>query len=691
MDRQTLRGEIEKQIEIPRIPNKVYSVLNFGAVPGSEKIQTARFQQAIDDISAQGGGKLVVPAGRYRTGALRLKDKVELHLESEETVLAFVNEEPGKHYPVVFSHWEGTPCYNYSALIYACDAEDIAVTGKGTLDGCADENHWWNWHHQLEDAWSEDKRDMQSEDRALLRKMNEQGIPFEKRVFGPGHYLRPKFVQPIRCRRVLFEGFTIKRSPMWQLNPVMCESVTVDGVTLSSHGKNNDGCDPESCSGVHIKNCRFDTGDDCISLKSGRDRDGREADRPCEYVLVENNVFADGHGGIALGSEMSGGIRHVLAVGNHFDSPNLTYALRMKTNAKRGGCVEDIFFADCVMDNVHGAAVHGTMLYEDGRDGDYLPEFKDITVENVTAHGGDYGIFMEAFEEVPVTGLVLKNISIDGVKTPMWMENCKNPVIDNVTINGKGFPRPSKVRLAGIPVKGERVRACAQTSSSGETCAFSWYESQDGETWKNVGLGKEIFVSETAEYLRAEAENQFGNKESSSVYRVISKNSPQAQLSEAAGRLFARGILREGDETAAAKHVTRGQLSRMLLPFIDAGTYGVNVKNVPGTREALELAIKNDMLPKERNGLNENGFVSRQEMATVAMQACGARYLNASTTMPDCKDADRVGMNYGTNVARAIYLNFMPLDDNGCFKPEAKVTVAEAVIILNKVADFAGL
>lgn len=157
---------------------------------------------------------------------------------------------------------------------------------------------------------------------------------------------------------------------MWQLNPVQCQSVIVDGVTLSSHGANNDGCDPESCSGVWIKNCRFDTGDDCISLKSGRGRDGREANIPCENILIEHNESADGHGGVDLGSEMSGGIRKVLACDNRFSSPNLTYALRLKTNAKRGGKVEQIMLCDSVMDHVHGAAVHGTMLYEDGRNGD---------------------------------------------------------------------------------------------------------------------------------------------------------------------------------------------------------------------------------------------------------------------------------------------------------------------------------
>ena len=270
MEKLQLREEILSRMELPVIADRSYSVQEFGVVPNSEKIQTVFLQKAIDTVSECGGGRLVIPSGSYRTGALHLKSGVELHLESADTVLKFVNEEVSLHYPLVFSHWEATPCYNFSSLIYACDAHDIAVTGCGILDGGADREHWWNWHHQVEDAWSSNRRDMQLEDRKALRVMNENGTPIEERVFGDGHFLRPNFVQPIRCKRVLLQGFTLKNSPMWQLNPVMCESLTVDGVTMSSHGANNDGCDPESCSGVHIKNCRFDTGDDCISLKSGR-------------------------------------------------------------------------------------------------------------------------------------------------------------------------------------------------------------------------------------------------------------------------------------------------------------------------------------------------------------------------------------------------------------------------------------
>ena len=263
----------------------------------------------------------------------------------------------------------------------------------------------------------------------------------------------------------------------------------MDGVTLSSHGANNDGCDPESCNGVWIKNCRFDTGDDCISLKSGRDRDGREANVPCRNILIENNDFADGHGGVALGSEMSGGIYNVLASGNRFSSPNLTYALRLKTNARRGGAVERVMLCDSVMDHVHGAAVHGTMLYEDGRNGDSLPVFRDITMENITAHGGDYGVFLEAFPEVPITGLVMRNITIDGVRQCLRSMNWKDAVVENVTINGKRFPRPGYVRILGVPCIGGTVTASAESCGAQEPLTFCWEASEDNKNWTRCGGG----------------------------------------------------------------------------------------------------------------------------------------------------------------------------------------------------------
>ncbi len=686
MKKQLLRETILKRIEKPVIPAADYPAACFGILPDGEKVQTALLQAAIDEVSARGGGRLLLPKGRYRSGALRLKSGVELHLESRDTVLSFVNTEPEKHYPVVFTHWEATPCYNFSPLIYACDEHDIAVTGEGTLDGGADKDHWWNWHHQVENAWSADKPDLQLADRMALRKMNVDGVPVKERIFGPGHYLRPNFIQPIRCERVLLQGFTLKHSPMWQLNPVMCKSLTVDGVTLSSHGANNDGCDPESCSGVLIRGCRFDTGDDCISLKSGRDRDGRIANAPCEDVVIEKNEFADGHGGIALGSEMSGGIRRVLAMDNRFSSPNLTYALRLKTNARRGGRVEDIVLADSVMEHVHGAAVHGTMLYEDGRNGNDLPVFSNITIENIVAHGGDYGIFLEAFEEVPITGLVLRNIRIDGVSQTMRSMNWKDPVVEDVVINGKQFPRPVGVRILGVPVKNGQVRAAAECCGKDGDCHFSWQISRDGSQWLEAGTGPCFTVPDTARYLRVAAADACGNVEASCRYSVVELPPSDAGQDETRSRLVCRGMLEASDKTPEDALITRQRLAQMMLPLANPALESPE----PGSH-ALRVAVGNHFLASlPEQGLCPDGYVTRQEMATVAMQACGVNYRNASSTMPVCADADKVSNNYGTNVARALYFRFMNLEPDGRFEPGRFVTMGEAIGILNRVADFAG-
>lgn len=701
MDKLQLKETILKQIRRPSIPAREFSVTQFNIIPDSAGIQTKALQNAIDSISGEGGGKLTLPAGRYSTGALELKSGVELHLQSRDTVISFVNEQPKLHYPVVFSHWEATPCYNFSPLIYACDAHDIAVTGDGTLDGGADAEHWWNWHHQVENAWSDDKPDLQLDDRSALRRMNMNGVPVKKRVFGPGHYLRPNFIQPIRCERVLLQGFTLRNSPMWQLNPVMCKSLTVDGVTMSSHGPNNDGCDPESCDGVHICNCRFDTGDDCISLKSGRDRDGRIANVPCENVLIEKNEFADGHGGVALGSEMSGGIRRVLALGNRFSSPNLTYALRLKTNARRGGRVEDIILADSVMDHVHGAAVHGTMLYEDGRNGSDLPVFRNITIENITAHGGDYGIFLEAFDEVPITGLTLREIRIDGAAKPMRSMNWKNPVVDQVTINGKEYPRPGNVRILGVTAEGAVVKASSETCGGSSICRYIWQISANRADWTDAGKGDDFLIPQGTVWVRVRAEDEKGNAETSHIYRVLPPGSPEFAGSYEWQRLSCRGMTDQADGMAQHKQITRGQLAKMLLrlgnPALRLAEEDSEAPEYGGQDncniiESMRIAVGNGFLSPDSSGkLLPDGPVTRQEMATVAMQACGVNYRNASSTMPVCADVETVGNNYGTNVARALYFGFMELEPDGSFAPLRLVTIGEAAVILNRVADFAGI
>lgn len=673
-----LRNNILSKIEAPHIgPHRIE------AVPDAEHLQTQTLQTAIDRLSNAGGGILTFPAGIYRTGALHLKSGVELFLASPDTCIRFTPEHPEQNYPLVYSHWEASPCYNYSALLYACDAHDIAVTGYGTLDGGADWDHWWNWHHQVEDSWSEDKTDLQLADRKTLRHMNEEGVPIEQRIFGKGHFLRPNFIQFLRCERILLQGVTLHNSPMWQLNPVQCKSITVDGMTFSSHGLNNDGCDPESCSGVWIKNCHFDTGDDCISLKSGRDRDGRIANIPCENILIEHNDFADGHGGIALGSEMSGGIYRVLAGDNHFSSPNLTYALRLKANARRGGCIEQIIFCDSIMDTVHGAAVHGTMLYEDGHNGSYLPIFRDITIENIKAHGGDYGIFLEAFREVPLTGLVLRNIRIDTVRRPLRSLNWKRPVVENVFLNGKSFPRPTCVRILTLPQPGSTLFAAAEYCGRG-TLSYEWSVSVNGKVWKLAGSSPQFLLPSSVEFVMVTAVDNEGNREQSIAYRVLNEH----YHSESAAWLYCRGMLNEPDIADPMVPISYEELADILLPLCDPS---IPVAPAVSCTYAVSAALANNFFPPEAETVYKTHYITRQEMATIAMQACGVDYRNASSTMPVCTDADRISANYGTNVARALYFGFLILDAEGYFSPNRLITRKEAIDTLDRVSRFSGL
>lgn len=339
----------------------------------------------IDETSAHGGGTVVIPSGVYDVGAITLKSNVNLHLESEDTILRFTRDITPANYPLVFAHYEGSKLYNWSPLIYAYQQENIALTGKGTLDGQADKNNWWNWSRTVNPDGTITKPG--NKDVKLLRKMTDNGTPAEERIFGEGHYLRPNFYQPIECTNVLIEGVTIANSPMWELNPVLCTNFTARGVTIDTHGYNNDGCDPRK---LQLRPDRE------LLLQHRRRlhrRQGRAATamavswarpaHPTQNLIIRNNTFADGHGGIACGSEMSGGIKNLFADNNTFDSPTLNYALRFKTNAERGGAVENIYLRNSKVKSVGNAVVHATMLYDVGRDGDYLPQFKNITIENL--------------------------------------------------------------------------------------------------------------------------------------------------------------------------------------------------------------------------------------------------------------------------------------------------------------------
>jgi polygalacturonase len=267
--------------------------------------------------------------------------------------------------------------------------------------------------------------------------MAERGIPVQERVVAEGGYLRPQFIQPYRCRNVLIEGVTIRRSPMWEVHPVLCTNVTVRGVTIDTHGPNNDGCNPESCRDVLIENCYFDTGDDCIAIKSGRNADGRRLATPSENIIIRGCRMKDGHGGVTIGSEISGGVRYVFAERCEMDSPNLDRALRLKTNAMRGGVLEHIYMRDVAIGQVADAVVHVDFHYEEGAAGSHLPTVRQIEVRNVTSRKSEHALYLRGFANAPIRNVRLVNCRFDDVEKGNVLEHVIGLDMIDVRINGQ--------------------------------------------------------------------------------------------------------------------------------------------------------------------------------------------------------------------------------------------------------------
>ncbi|MHC4542063.1 MAG: glycoside hydrolase family 28 protein, partial [Planctomycetota bacterium] len=265
----------------------------------------------------------------------------------------------------------------------------------------------------------------------------EKGVPVRQRLFGAGKQLRPNMIQPVKCKNVLIEGVTIKNSPMWHINPVLSTNVIVRNVRVIGHGPNNDGCNPESSRDVLVEGCYFDTGDDCIAIKAGRNNDGRRVNTPSENIVIRNCQMRDGHGGVVIGSETSGGTRNVFAENCTMDSPNLDRALRIKTNSVRGGVIENIYLRNVTIGQVAEAVLKVNFLYGEGDAGDFLPTVRNINMENVTSKKSKYALSITGYERSPITGIHLTNCTFDNVDRPNVLVGAKNLTLTNVKINGR--------------------------------------------------------------------------------------------------------------------------------------------------------------------------------------------------------------------------------------------------------------
>ncbi|MBD1389007.1 glycoside hydrolase family 28 protein [Neiella sp. HB171785] len=432
-DWETAR-QIRANIQLPEFPDRDFPLTDYFQGPQPEDC-TEVFAKAIKACHQAGGGRVVVAPGLYHTGPIHLLSNVNLHLQAGARV-KFIPE-PKRYLPAVHTRWEGMEIMGYSPLIYAYQQNNIAVTGSGVFDGSGDNQTWWPWKGPHKEAhWDIIPDQDQAPARMQLMKDVENHVPQEQRLYAEGSFLRPSFFQPYECQRVLVEGVTFKDSPFWLVHPVLCQHVSVKGVQFLSHGPNSDGCDPECCDHVLIEDCMFDTGDDCIAIKSGRNADGRRVGIPSKNIIIANCQMKEGHGGVVIGSEISGGVNNVYVENCQMDSPHLERAIRIKTNSIRGGLIERLRYRNITVGSVKTAVVIN-FFYEEGDAGSFDPTVRDIVIENMTCNDISLRAFnLQGFPRKPIEDIHFIDCHFGNAQNPSIFKNIKNITMNNVTVNG---------------------------------------------------------------------------------------------------------------------------------------------------------------------------------------------------------------------------------------------------------------
>lgn len=375
-------------------------------------------QEAINACAKAGGGTVIVGEGQWETGPIRLYSNICLYFKAGAIVT--FSSKKSDYLPVVFTRWEGTECYNYSPLIYANDCENIAICGEGELFGNGE--FWWGWK-KLQQAGSN-----------ILYDAAVAGLPVEQRVFGSEESaLRPSFLQMIHCRRVLIEGITLNDGPQWTIHPVYCENVVIRNVHVRTTGPNTDGLNPDSCKNVVIEDSDFCAGDDCVAINSGLNEDGWRIGRACENIEIRRCRMTGGHGGVVVGSAISGGVRNVYV---HDCTITATMqGLRMKSMRGRGGVVENIHFENIKIEDVSHEALQINMFYEFST---VMPKtkepsiFRNIRFVNIWGKGAKVGLMLKGLPERKLENILLRNVELTAQEA-MVCSDVSGLVMDQVT------------------------------------------------------------------------------------------------------------------------------------------------------------------------------------------------------------------------------------------------------------------
>ncbi len=414
------------------------NVKDFGAVADGKTKCTEAIAQAIEMAAQANGGTVFFPAGEYLTGPIHLKSNITLYLDAG-AVLKF-SEDFDDYLPMVKSRWEGLECMNFSPQIYAYQAENIAIAGRGTIDGQG--KIWWDSYQRNRAAAGDNARVARVAKYVELFKEQNKGAVGYDYFVERGAFLRPPMIQPVDCSRIRIEGVRLKNPPFWTCNPVYCDDVVVTGVSIRNPAgsPNTDGINPDSCRNVHISDCHISVGDDCITIKSGRDEDGRRVGRPCENITVTNCTMLDGHGGVVIGSEMSGGVKKVTISNCVFDGTDK--GIRMKTTRGRGGTVEDIRVNNIMMSNIPRGPIYLNMFYTRAPEepiSERTPAFRNLHFSNITVKGAPVAGFILGLPERPVENVTFSDINIEA-DTGFQCKDAKGIAFYNVTINTKKGP-----------------------------------------------------------------------------------------------------------------------------------------------------------------------------------------------------------------------------------------------------------
>lgn len=414
----------------------IYNIKELGAdVTGRQKCTTI-INDAIQKAFVAGGGTIYFPAGTYHTAAISMKSNITLHVEAGATLLFSTDFED--YLPFMKVRWEGVFMNTFSPLINARNADNIAIVGRGTLDGQGQK--WWNEAlpfinetrktgtisrmNQLQLMWENANKDIVVEDYYKPT--------MERRFF------RPPFIQFLECDNILIEGVTIKNSPFWTINPEGCNNLVVHGVTINNpssnpKGPNTDGINPSSCKNVRISDCFISVGDDCITLKSGRDGDGRRYARPCENITITNCIMLAGHGGVVIGSEMSGGVKKVAISNCVFNGTDA--GIRLKSSRGRGGIVEEIRVDNIIMNDIQKNAFIFDLFYDKESKPEPLSErtpiFRNIHISNVTGSNIAKIGYIRGIEEMPVEDISFSNVNIQAI-LGFTAQTAKNLQFNNV-------------------------------------------------------------------------------------------------------------------------------------------------------------------------------------------------------------------------------------------------------------------